>query len=95
VTTPKTPTIRGQAGEVLALLREQRAVLSLELTADLAIPEAAARIHELRAAGFRILTLRQRPLEFRGRVRRGVAKYVLLSPEWCAPSVEEVSDATS
>ena len=47
-----TPFVDGQCAEVLSILRKGP-VLSFVLTADYAIPEAAARVHDLRA---RVLT---------------------------------------
>jgi hypothetical protein len=55
------------------------------LTADYAIPETAARVHDLRAMGFNIKTTIQPEVIFRNRLRRNVALYWLASPEWPAP----------
>ena len=46
-----TPMVDGQCAEVLSILRKGP-VLSFVLTADYAIPEAAARVCDLRARGF-------------------------------------------
>lgn len=79
------PVVSGQAGKVLNLIRELQPVLSLTLTADRAIPETAARVHDLRCMGFNILTTIHPAVEFRGEVRRNVASYSLGSPEWPQP----------
>jgi len=78
------PLVTGQCAEILSILR-QGPILSLTLTADYAIPETAARIHDLRAKGFDIDTQIQEVVQFRGRERKGVALYVLGSPEWPRP----------
>ncbi|ENO3941155.1 helix-turn-helix domain-containing protein [Aeromonas veronii] len=80
----KPPIVSGQQAEVLSILRRSP-TLSLNLTADYAIPEAAARIHELRERGFNIETVLQDSVIFRGRERHGVALYVLKHPEWPRP----------
>lgn len=82
---PTPPMITGQCAQVLGLIREQQPVLSFTLTADNAIPETAARVHDLRRAGFNILTTIHPSVEFRGAVRRNVASYSLGSPEWPRP----------
>lgn len=81
----KPPIVSGQYAEVLELLRNEGAVLSFRLTAELAIPEAAARIHDLRGMGFNVLTEILPAVEFRGRIRRNVALYSLGVPHWPAP----------
>lgn len=81
----KPPIVSGQCAEVLELLRAEGAVLSFRLTAELAIPEAAARIHDLRGMGFNVLTTILPAVEFRGRTRRNVALYSLGAPHWPAP----------
>lgn len=86
----KAPTPTGQAAQVLDLIRQHQPVLSLVLTADHAIPEAAARIHDLRAMGFNIITQIMPEVQFRGRTRRNVALYSLALPEWPAPGFVEV-----
>ncbi len=79
------PMVTGQCAEVLQVIRERQPVPSFELTANLAIPETAARIHELRAKGFNVLTVIQPEFEFRGVIRRNVALYSMGTPEWPAP----------
>ncbi len=79
------PMVTGQCADVLQVIRERQPVPSFELTANLAIPEAAARIHDLRGKGYNILTVIQPEFEFRGVIRRNVALYSLGSPEWPAP----------
>lgn len=82
---PKPPIVTGQCREVLNLIRQYQPVLSFVLTADHAIPEAAARVHDLRAKGFNIRTQIVPTVEFRGCIRRNAALYSLGSPEWPAP----------
>ena len=81
----KPPAVTGQCAEVLELLRTEGAVLSFRMTAELAIPEAAARVHDLRGMGFNVLTTILPKVEFRGRIRRNVARYSLGVPHWPAP----------
>lgn len=78
--TPPKPT--GQCLQVLDLIREHQPLLSLVLTADHAIPEAAARVHDLRAAGWNIRTEIRSVVAFRGAERRNVAAYSLGVPPW-------------
>jgi Helix-turn-helix domain len=78
----RPPIVTGQCAEVLEILRTNSSVLSFELTANLAIPEAASRIHDLRALGFNILTQIEPEIVFRNRIRRKVARYSLGSPVW-------------
>ena len=88
------PIVGGQCAKVLELIREHQPVLSFVLTADHAIPEAAARVHNLRAMGFNIITTILPEVEFRGVIRRNAALYSLGSPEWPRPGFfenEEVS----
>lgn len=79
------PVVTGQCGQVLSLIRELQPVLSFTLTADHAIPETAARVHDLRCMGFNILTTIHPAVEFRGVIRRNVASYSLGTPEWPQP----------
>ena len=81
--TPPKPA--GQCGQVLSLIRETPGILSLTLTADAAIPETAARIHDLRGMGFNIITTIHPVVIFRGIERRNVASYSFGYPEWPAP----------
>lgn len=80
-----TPPVSGQCAEVLELLHREGSVLSFHMTAELAIPEAAARIHNLRGMGFNVITKILPEVEFRGRIRRNVALYSLGVPCWPAP----------
>lgn len=82
------PIVTGQRAEVLALIREYGPILSLVLTAEYAIPETAARVHELREMGFNIQRVILPSVMFRGRERRNVAEYSLGVPEWRAPNRE-------
>ncbi|MES2770398.1 MAG: helix-turn-helix domain-containing protein [Pseudomonadota bacterium] len=79
------PIVSGQRAEVLSLIRQHQPLLSFVLTADYAIPEAAARIHDLRALGFNILTTIKPETNFRGIIRRNAALYSLGNPEWPRP----------
>ena len=79
------PVTTGQCAQVLNLIRQHQPLLSLVLTADHAIPEAAARVHNRRAAGWNILTTIRPVVMFRGVERRNVATYSLGTPEWPAP----------
>ncbi|MBK6744291.1 MAG: helix-turn-helix domain-containing protein [Hydrogenophilales bacterium] len=81
----KAPHVTGQCAEVLTLIRQHQPLLSFVLTADHAIPEAAARVHDLRALGFNIITRIKPKVSFRGRTRRNAALYSLGSPEWPYP----------
>jgi hypothetical protein len=69
----------------MALIRQHQPILSFLLTAEHAIPEAAARIHNLRGMGFNILTTIHPTVTFRGVDRRNVASYSLGTPEWPRP----------
>lgn len=81
----KPPIVTGQAAQVLQIIRDQQPVLSFILTADYAIPETAARVHDLREKGFNIVTTIVPEVKFRDRIRRNVAMYSLASPEWPRP----------
>ena len=81
----KPPIVTGQCAQVLTPIRQHQPLLSFVLTADHAIPEAAARVHDLRCMGFNILTTIKPEIEFRGRTRRNVASYSLANPEWSTP----------
>jgi len=81
--TPPKPT--GQCLQVYNLVERNPGILSLTMTADHAIPEAAARIHDLRAMGFNILTTIRPVVIFRGVERRNVASYLIGTPPWPRP----------
>lgn len=81
----KPPVVSGQCAEVLRELESNAQTLSFRLTAELAIPEAAARIHDLRGMGFNIKTAILPEVQFRGRTRRNVAMYSIGVPSWPAP----------
>lgn len=83
--TRKSPIVTGQCAEVLGLIRLYQPILSFVLTANYAIPEAAARVHNLRAKGYNIVTTILPEVVFRGEVRRNVALYSMGSPEWPRP----------
>ena len=92
---PTPPIVTGQCAEVLGLIRHYQPLLSFVLTADHAIPEAAARVHNLRAMGFNIVTTILPEVEFRGVIRRNAALYSLGTPEWPRPGFfenDEVSE---
>lgn len=82
MTDRKPPIVTGQRAQVLNLIREKQPVMSLHISINNAIPEAAARISELREMGFNIITTIAKEVEFRGRIRRNVAFYSLGAPEW-------------
>ena len=79
------PVTTGQVGQVYGLIKNHPGIWSLTMTADHAIPEAAARVHDLRAMGFNILTTIHPTVIFRGVERRNVASYSLGTPEWPRP----------
>lgn len=79
------PTSTGQCAQVLNLIRQHQPILSLTMTADHAIPEAAARVHDLRTAGWNVITTIRPVVLFRGIERKNVASYSLGVPEWPAP----------
>lgn len=79
------PVPTGQCAKVYYLIRELQPVVSLTITADYAIPECAARVHDLRAMGFNIITTILPRVIFRGVERRNVASYSLGTPEWPRP----------
>ncbi|MEF8723169.1 MAG: helix-turn-helix domain-containing protein [Candidatus Accumulibacter delftensis] len=81
----KPPIVTGQCAQVLRIIREHQPAPSFELTANLAIPKCAARVHDLRAKGYNIITAIQPEFEFRGAIRRNVALYSMGTPEWPAP----------
>jgi hypothetical protein len=81
----KPPIVTGQRGQVLNLFRQNPGILSLEITANCAIPELAARVYDLRAMGYNILTTIHPTVIFRGVERHNVASYSLGSPEWPRP----------
>jgi len=85
MTDRKPPIVTGQCAEVLRLIHQHQPIFSLVLTADYAIPETAARVHNLRAKGFNVLTTIHPTVIFRGVERHNVASYSLGSPEWPSP----------
>ena len=82
---PKPPTVTGQCAQVLELIRTQGPIISLEMTAGHAIPETAARVHNLRSMGWNIETTIHATVLFRGVERHNVASYSLGVPEWIPP----------
>lgn len=79
------PVITGQCAQVYGLIDQLQPVVSLVLTADHAIPETAARVHNLRAMGFNILTTIHPTVIFRGSERHNVASYSLCFPARSRP----------
>ena len=79
------PVTTGQVGQVHGLIKNHPNIWSLTMTADYAIPETAARVHDLRAKGFNIITTIHPVVVFRGVERSNVASYSLGVPEWPAP----------
>ena len=84
---PLPPIVTGQCAELLEIIRQQQPIASFELTPNLAIPECAARVHNLRAKGFNIITVIKPGVEFHGSIRRNVALHSLGTPEWPAPGL--------
>ena len=84
-TDKRVPAVSGQCAYVLELIRTRQPLLSFVLTADHAIPEAAARVHDLRCMGWNIITRIVPSVKFRGRIRRNAALYSLGVPEWPYP----------
>jgi len=88
--TPVTqPVLSGQIAEALSLIRQHQPLLSFRATADFAIPEFAARVHDLRALGFDVRTRIEPKVIFRDRERRNTAFYSLGTPEWPRPGFLE------
>lgn len=83
------PVLRGQCAQVVELIKQCQPFLSSHLTADHAIPEAAARGHDLRSMGFNIITTMVPEVAFRGRTRKNVALYSLGSPQWRPPKLSK------
>ena len=79
---PTPPIVSGQCGKVFGLIQQYQPLVSLRLTADCAIPEAAARVHDFAPLGWNILTTIHPTVMFRGVERRNVASYSLGAPEW-------------
>lgn len=75
----------GQCAQVPALIREHQPLLSLELTANHAIPETAARVHDLRAMGWNIITTILPSVIFRGVERRNRVARIRSEVEWIPP----------
>jgi len=83
------PRLTGQRAEVMQILREYASrnvpCYSLNLTGECSIPEAAARVHELRQMGFNVIPIIHPEIIYKGRSRRRIAQYVIGSPEWPRP----------
>jgi len=84
-TNRKPPLVTGQCAQVLNLIDTLQPVVSFTLTVEHAIPKAAARVHNLRAMGFNILTTIHPTVVFRGVERKNVASYSLGTPSWPRP----------
>lgn len=82
-TTP--PIVTGQSAQALSLIRQYQPFLSFRATADFAIPEFAARVHDLRAMGYNVVTRIVPEIMFRGAIRRRAALYSMGVPEWPRP----------
>lgn len=76
------PTPTGQAATVLSLIREHPGVLCIRLNIEFGITQAGARVHELRAAGFNIISQHHDRVFYGDRDRRNVVSYSLGTPEW-------------
>lgn len=77
----KPPILGGQHKQIIVLLKEAKEPI-LSLALQRAFPQVGARIHELRVAGFNIVSLRQKPIVFDGVRRIGCVAYVLAAPNW-------------
>lgn len=86
------PTVTGQCALVLNLIRRLQPVKSLDISVGHAVPELAARVHDLRCKGFDVRTEIVPAVEFRGEIRRKVAIYSLGVPEWPRPGFIEGAD---
>jgi hypothetical protein len=82
----KKPEIYGQAATVLQIIRNEGPVLGVHLNIGHGLTQAGARIHELREAGFNIVSIQHDEITYGGRTRKNCASYVLGYPEWIDPS---------
>ena len=89
--TPTPPFVTGQRAEVLSLLRKGP-ILRLSLTVEHGIPEAPARITELKNMKFNIHSQRLGSVIFQGREYKRAALYSLGSPEWPSPDFHTDND---
>lgn len=85
----KPPIVTGQRAQVLGLIEQNPGILSLEITANCAIPELASRVFDLRAKGYNIKTTIHPTVIFRGVERHNVASYSLDTPAWPRPGFFE------
>lgn len=92
-TTKQAPVVTGQRGKVLEILRQGKPVLNVALKQEHGITESNARLFELRQMGYNIATIHHAGVYYKGRTRRHVAEYLLLSPEWPAPGFLEQEEA--
>lgn len=92
-TTKQAPVVTGQRGKVLDILRQRKPVLNIALKQEHGITESNARICELRQLGFNIVSIHHKQMLYKGRIRRHVVEYLLLSPEWPAPGFLEQEEA--
>jgi hypothetical protein len=88
------PKVTGQMATILKLLR-RGPLFGLSLPVQHGITEPGARIHDLRAMGFNITTHIQLHVQYRGKIYRRAATYVLEHPEWSAPSQPDDDSTTS
>lgn len=79
------PVITSRCAEELELIRQHPLLLSFVLTTDHAIPEAAARVHDLRSVDWSFFTPNVQSVKSLGRIRRNAALYSLGVPEWPYP----------
>ena len=84
-TSRRKPTPTGQAAQVLQLIQANPGILCVCLNIEHGITQAGARIHELRASGFNIISQSHECVFYAGRKRRNVVSYSLGSPEWPRP----------
>lgn len=77
----KPPALAGQHKQIIVMLQEAREpILSLSLQRQ--FPQIGARVHELRAMGFNIMSIKQNPIVFDGVRRIGCVSYILGVPNW-------------
>lgn len=89
MTDRKPPLVTGQCAQVFGLIEQNPGILSLTLTGDYSIPEAAARVHNLQGKGYNIKTTIHQTVIFRGVERHNVASYSLDTPAWPRPGFFE------
>ena len=87
---PKPPLVSGQCAEVLAMLLEHCPMLAIELPA-MGIPQYCARIHDLRAKGYNIISTIEYDVSYQGRIYSRAARLSLGTPLWGEPSSDKTT----